>query len=240
MIKSGSDINEKTMFNETPLIAAAARGNVKLVKLLLEKGADINAANCYGCTALIKAMENDDSEVRNSLLEALLQKKPELDVFNYKFESPLTLAVRKNDKKAVETLLKAGADIDAFQVWAPIHFAANFADPEMIDLLCRYNVNINALAAGALFPATEIAIRYSGKKIPILKALIKNGIDLSLQDVQGDTALHVAAEVGDEEIIKLLLESGADKCLTIKNNHGKYPADISEYPAIKKLLQVKK
>jgi ankyrin repeat protein len=237
MIKNGADINEKTILKTSPLLAAAEKGSIELVDLLLQKGADVNAVNVFGKTALINAMGNENSNTRNSLLKLLLEKKPKLDVFDYHFDSPLTLAVRNNDKQAVETLLKAGADINTHQVWAPIHFAANFTDNDMIDLLCKYKVDINALTEGALFPATEVAIRYSGKKFPVIKSLIKNGIDLSLKDVQGDTALHVAAEVGDEDIIKLLLKSGADKYINVKNIHGKLPADMSNNPEIKKLLQ---
>lgn len=45
-------INHRTAMNQTPLLAAAASGNVALVEALLERGADRDAMDQYGCNAL--------------------------------------------------------------------------------------------------------------------------------------------------------------------------------------------
>lgn len=45
-------IEHRTAVNQTPLIAAAASGNVALVEALLERGADRDATDQYGCNAL--------------------------------------------------------------------------------------------------------------------------------------------------------------------------------------------
>jgi ankyrin repeat protein len=54
--------------------------------------------------------------------------------------------------------------------------------------------------------------------IEIVKMLIKAKSDINLQDEEGDTPLHLAYKKNNPEIIKLLLESGANPELQNKNN----------------------
>jgi len=49
-------IDHHTTMNQTPLMAAAAAGNIALVEALLERGADRDATDQYGCNALHLSM----------------------------------------------------------------------------------------------------------------------------------------------------------------------------------------
>lgn len=49
-MQAGANVNAKGLDNETPLHDAAVNGHLKLVKLLVEKGADIYAKNSKGKT----------------------------------------------------------------------------------------------------------------------------------------------------------------------------------------------
>ncbi|MBI3372477.1 MAG: hypothetical protein HY017_12090 [Betaproteobacteria bacterium] len=49
-------IEHRLMMNQTPLMAAAAAGNVPLTEVLIERGADRDAVDHYGCNALHWAM----------------------------------------------------------------------------------------------------------------------------------------------------------------------------------------
>lgn len=55
LIEAGADANAKGDYAETPLIAAAKRGSVNVVKMLLKKGAAVNEKDYYGKTALVHA-----------------------------------------------------------------------------------------------------------------------------------------------------------------------------------------
>lgn len=75
-IDFGADVNTTTAYGYTPLIFASGSesGNVKLVNLLIEKGADVNAQEHYsgpggGTTALMNAAYNGNLEVAKLLLE---------------------------------------------------------------------------------------------------------------------------------------------------------------------------
>src|SRR3954447_12559051 len=68
LIEHGADVNVRTEQGRTPLMAAAKRnGNADLVRLLLEKGADVKTP---GDTTLIPAAQSGDVEIMRLLIEA--------------------------------------------------------------------------------------------------------------------------------------------------------------------------
>jgi ankyrin repeat protein len=58
LIKNGADVNNRDMCNTTPLHKAAHYGTVEILKLLIAKGAKIDATNCDGDTPLKIAETN--------------------------------------------------------------------------------------------------------------------------------------------------------------------------------------
>ncbi|XP_036294397.1 ankyrin repeat domain-containing protein 22 isoform X3 [Pipistrellus kuhlii] len=110
-------INIQDGFNgDTPLICACRRGNLKivsfllrrnadvnlknqvsktkqnenLVRMLLDAGVDVNAADCYGCTALYYACEMKNQ----TLIPLLLEAHADPSIRNKNGESPLDIARR--------------------------------------------------------------------------------------------------------------------------------------------------
>lgn len=58
LVAAGADVHMPGRSGNTALMAAAERGNFMAVKFLLEKGANINAANDYGETVIMYAVRN--------------------------------------------------------------------------------------------------------------------------------------------------------------------------------------
>lgn len=56
LLQSGANLNARGLDNDTPLHDAAVNGHVKIAKLLVERGADINAKNSKGKTPLDVAL----------------------------------------------------------------------------------------------------------------------------------------------------------------------------------------
>lgn len=64
ILKSGkADINSKDKYCETALMIASCKGNLEIVKLLVDNGADINIKNNNGKTALDLADSEEIKEV---------------------------------------------------------------------------------------------------------------------------------------------------------------------------------
>ncbi|AXV79796.1 ankyrin repeat domain-containing protein [Ralstonia solanacearum] len=62
----------------------------------------------------------------------------------------------------------------------------------------------------------------------MVRALIEHGAELNAQDTKGNTALHLAARMGNGAVLRSLLRRGADRC--IKNAKGLYPKDLVKTP----------
>jgi ankyrin repeat protein len=70
MLDAGLDVNTKTRYGATALSYACDRGNVELVKLLIERGANVNAQDSfYGATPLTWAADKGHAEIVRLLLE---------------------------------------------------------------------------------------------------------------------------------------------------------------------------
>jgi hypothetical protein len=63
-------LNAPDSADRTPLMHAAAKGNIETAKALLDIGADVNARNSFGDTALRVAASDGTREVAQLLLEA--------------------------------------------------------------------------------------------------------------------------------------------------------------------------
>jgi len=90
----------------TPLMAASEYHATKILERLLEVGANVNAQNVNGDTALMLATAADTSRI-------LLQHHAKTELANAKGMTALMGAAAKNNLEKVQALVESGADIDA-------------------------------------------------------------------------------------------------------------------------------
>ncbi len=94
-----------TLVGAQPLHFAAANGDVELVKLLLDRGAEINAATQDGWTALHFACLRGDE----GLVKLLLDRGVDVNTKTTSGVSALSIATSEGDREIVELLLDRGA-----------------------------------------------------------------------------------------------------------------------------------
>ena len=128
---------------ESPVADAAQRGDVEAVRALLQQGADANAAQADGLTALHWAAMNDDRGIVDLLLFAGASVKPLTRVGGYQ---PLHLAARSGHGGAVRALLEAGVESNAFTTTGvtAMHFAAQADAADAILALAEHGAEVDA------------------------------------------------------------------------------------------------
>jgi ankyrin repeat protein len=227
LLKKGADVNAKDEHGRPVLVLAAEsdrRGRTKMVKLLLEKGADVNAKDQSGRTPLMKATETGSLE----MVKLLLDKGADVNVKDERGETALKRAYRNT--AIAELLLNKGADVnsaDKSGVTA-LMTAAESGYLKTAQLLLARGAQLNARDEKG-----RTALEHAGNHRPVVVLLsgaksgnlavaammgntaevqrfLKEGANVNAKDDHGQTALILAVELGRLEVVKLLLDEGAD------------------------------
>ncbi|CAK9064066.1 unnamed protein product [Durusdinium trenchii] len=185
---------------DTALTAAAEHGHLEVVCLLLEAGADKNAAGeFFGGTALRAAATRGHLEVVRLLLRAGADK----NAATTDREKALMGAAEHGHLDVVRLLLEAGAD----GATALINAAFN-GQLEAVRLLLEAGAAKNAANTNG---ETALMAAAEHDHLEVVRLLLKAGADKNAATTDGETALMRAAHNGHLEVVRLLLEAGAGK-----------------------------
>jgi ankyrin repeat protein len=128
------------------LILAAERGLIEIVKLLIENGADINAMNIVGHTALNRAVFFGKEDV----VDLLLSKKADVNKTDERFIlTPLMAAARKNRSLIGKKLIESGADINkanGIDNFTPLLWAVYSDNFEFVKMLLEYKPDLSVIS----------------------------------------------------------------------------------------------
>lgn len=70
MLAAGASADEKDGFGSTPLIAAACRGDVEIVKILAQRVRNLSDFNAFGKSALVNAASKGFDLVVKALIDS--------------------------------------------------------------------------------------------------------------------------------------------------------------------------
>ncbi|KAM0425178.1 hypothetical protein ACHAPT_009495 [Fusarium lateritium] len=218
----------------TDLILASYYGHRAVVKLLLEKGADIEAKD-YGRTPLSWAA----LEGHEAVVWLLLEKGADIEAKDNDGLTPLLLAAMMGREAVVRLLLEKGADIEAKDNdgLTPLSLAVVMGHEAIVRLLLEKGADAEAEDNDGQTPLSRAVVM--GHEA-IVRLLLEKGADAEAEDNDGRTPLSRAAQMGDEAVVWLLLEKGAD--IEAKDNDGRTPlswAAWGGHEAIVRLLQRK-
>jgi len=118
------------------LISVAENNNIKLVELLLQAGADINAKNNYGWTALMWASKYGYKDV----VKLLIKAGADINAKTYSGWTALISASGNGHIDVVELLLQTGADVNAKDNygWTALTRASQKGQRDVVKLLKQY------------------------------------------------------------------------------------------------------
>jgi ankyrin repeat protein len=187
------------------LADAAADKDRAAVRSLVAAGADVNARQPDGATALHWAAHWDDVE----LVDLLLRARADTNVMNDFGATPLSLACTNASAAVVERLLAAGANPNAAATSGetPLMRCARTGNVEAVKALLARRAEVNAKDNEQLQTALMWAV--AQKHAGAAQALIDAGADVQARSKGGFTPIMFAARVGDVPSAAALVAAGA-------------------------------
>ena len=193
----------------TQLHKAAAAGDTAAIRALLAGGADIEARDASGATALLVATHANKVEAARALIEAGANVNAKDDIQ----DSPYLYAGARGHLDILKLTLAHGADLKSINRYGGTSLipASELGLVETVDTLIKAGVavdHVNRLGWTALLEA--IILGDGGKRHQqIVGLLIAAGANVNLADNDGVTPLRHARDRGFDEIAALLEKAGA-------------------------------
>jgi ankyrin repeat protein len=177
--------------SDSPVADAAMRGDIEGVRTLLREGADVNAAQGDGMTALHWSALNGDLKTLNVLLYAGATTESLTRVGAY---TPLHLASSRGHGAVVARLLEAGSKpgVSTTTGVQPLHLAAQAGNPEAITALLAKGADINA--RDTTHGRTPLVFAASQGRVDAMKILLAKGADARLATTVIDYRQRSAAD----------------------------------------------
>lgn len=225
-LDAGSDIAATAHDGRTPLMIAAQRGNKQVIEMLLEMGANIDATDDKGWTTLMSAVKDGD----HSTVSLLLSHGADVNHSSPDHWTALAEASQHGLTDIMESLLACGADTESRSShdWTPLMHACYIGNRRGVDVLLAAGANVEN---GSQRDESPMLLAAAAGHTEIVRTLIKAGglpespwarkveADREPQLVPGQverayplgwTPLMVACQGGYEEIVRLLLRTGAN------------------------------
>ncbi|KIW05164.1 uncharacterized protein PV09_03715 [Verruconis gallopava] len=196
------DVHAVDVYGRIPLHYACIRGSVDMVQALLAAGPDtVDTRDHDNFTPLIHAIVHSNLAVTQALLSA----NAKIDRLTEADHIPLNLACQHGSIDIVQELLRRKPQIlpDAEGLY-PQHLVARSAksSPQLLLLLREYGLDLNQ--PDKLYQWTPIFHAASEGNVAVLQALLGCGVDPSILDEKGLSALYYATWEGHLDCMKLL------------------------------------
>ena len=244
LIGAGADVNVKNSFDATALMWCS--NQLEKVKLLTDKGADVNARSARGRTPLLIAASHDgNADVVRLLFSKGADPAKATDKLS---NTPLLAATYANDTESIKLFLAKDANVKAQNIAGlnALMFASSHGNVEIVRALLARGADVNAQSAATVAPPVRHGAIALGKLTPIMLAvnsgspetvrlLLKAGADANAQDVRGMTPLMlaIATDHPNDLVISSLLAKKL--AMSTKSNTNETAAVWSakfNYPAL--------
>ncbi|CAM9915599.1 unnamed protein product, partial [Pylaiella littoralis] len=215
LIDAGGDVNAEDHEEFTCLHAAAFKGFADVIALLLDNGANIEARDDAGSTPFAIATLNGHFRA----MRLLARRGANVSPLANDRVSPLSMACCTGSESRIRALLQLGADPRSHAAAGAISTRASAMNSVFSNAgeSCLLQVIMylwpSPAAPGESADARSAREDLARRHLSVAEMLIAAGADVDVHHM-GNTALHIAAGIGNRRLVVALLRAGASPTAT--------------------------
>ncbi|MGO0308281.1 ankyrin repeat domain-containing protein [Endozoicomonas acroporae] len=228
----GLDSKRHTEILNKSLTYAIDKNQPGSVQVLLEEGLrlvgrlDLN-------DALFNAIRHGSTQCMQPLIDEGADINGRLKGLDVAYHTPLTRSVSCQDKKLMNAVMLAGANVDVKNQFGDcaLHIAAGLDDITYLRKLLESGADCNARDQQG---RTALHLGNRTDNVECAETLIRAGADINAKDCSGETALFAAARKNNIGYILTLIDAKAD--INVKNYSDKTALDFASDVRCKRAL----
>jgi uncharacterized protein len=210
LLKKGADPNLSINDCWSPLYGAASGGDNQSIQVLVKYGAKLDTPCDKSYSPLISAVESRQVESAKLLIELGANIKPDRNG-----TTALMYAAKTGNTKMIQMLIDKGISVNTKQKdgWTALATALNSNDDiETIKTLLNAGANANDIINSEVSEdcSSPLISSVRNRYYNLIKVLIEYKAEVNLTCSNGKTALAYAIYGRNPEIVKLLIEIGAN------------------------------
>jgi ankyrin repeat protein len=211
-------IVEKDHQGSTCLYVAVEHEQESMVRLFLDKGADVNAQGGKFGHVLSAAVYSRNERI----VKLLIDRGAIVDRDSQDPNNAFRLAFRESSDEMAKLLLEANADTGMTGAWSQtlLCLASEEGWYDVVKILLS-RAQPRSLNARDVDGWTPLAKACFNNRIDVVTLLLNEGADANICISEGLTPLHAASDQSHLEVVQLLLDNGAD--LNTQDQHGQTP-----------------
>ncbi len=228
LLEAGADKETKNSKGETPIMVAAMMGHTDVVNVLIDNDANVKIKSNNGDTPLLATYNHGQFTIATQLLKAGANKSDlkKLDI------NHLNSAIKMGSLESVKKILSSRIDINDLdnRGYTPLATSIIYDKNDIVQFLISKKADTNKKSQpNKHSKVSPLDLATKHKNTTIIKALIKNGADISGEGKEGINPIITAVNTNSPDILKALLESGIN--IDFKDKDGRTALMYTVSPA---------
>lgn len=189
------------------LLQAVVHGDIDMVHLCLEHGADVNITDANGNTPLMLAARARYA-LTPKLVGQLLLRQANVDHHNDNDATAAHVAASAGNLEVLQMLRETGARLDTpdSKLRTPLHLVATHNQPAIVEYLLFCKVPVDAEDEEGNTPLLIATTNGSLKNVALL---LKHRANISHKNSKNQSAVSIAWDKRDQELLRLFYQHSA-------------------------------